>query len=440
MNLRGAAWFSLYLAVLFLPAVVAAIMDPIAGDRPTIVEVSVAVGLLAYPLIVMQFALVSHLQASSRPFGTDALVQFHQYMGFAGLAFVLAHPLLLNAQGLPLRAWVPFTTGGMLGSGALATLAVLGLVVTTVFRRLLRLSYEWWQALHLGLALAAASGIVVHILMADGYARAAPVRYVVLVYAGVFLSTAVHYRLLRPLGMRARPWEVIGNREAGADTRTLRLRAVGHGGFAFEAGQFAWLVTGPSPWSPQRHPLSIASSASGSPCGEIEFAIRAVGDWSSTVVPALGPGTRVWVDGPFGAFTLDRRPAAGFLFVAGGIGIAPVLSMLRTLRDRGDRRPLVVFYSAPDERRLAYREELERLQRDLALRIVLVLTRSTRAGTAFATGRISDRLLTRHLPPGVDRYRCFLCGPPSMMDAVAASLVRLGVTRDAIETERFNVV
>lgn len=92
MNLRGVGWFSVYLAVLFLPAVVAAIVDPVTDDRSTIVEVSVALGLLAYPLIVMQFALVSHLQASSRPFGTDALVQFHQYMGFAGLAFVLCTP------------------------------------------------------------------------------------------------------------------------------------------------------------------------------------------------------------------------------------------------------------------------------------------------------------------------------------------------------------
>ena len=350
------------------------------------------------------------------------------------------HPLLLNVQGLPLRAWVPFAMGGMLGTGALATLAIVGLVVTTVFRRPLRLSYEWWQALHLGLALTATSGIVVHILTADGYARAAPVRYVVLLYAGVFLATAVQYRVLRPLGMRARPWEVIANRAEGGDTRTLRLRPVGHGGFTFEAGQFAWLVTGRSPWSPQRHPLSIASSAAGGPAGEIEFAIRGVGDWSSALVPSLGPGTRVWVDGPFGAFTLDRRPAAGLVFVAGGIGIAPVLSMLRTLRDRGDRRPLVVFYSAPDETRLAYRYELERLRADLDLRIVLVLTRSTPDGPAFATGRISEPLLQRHLPPGYDRYRCFLCGPPSMMDAVAASLVRLGVARDAIETERFNVV
>lgn len=440
MNLRGVAWFSVYLAVLFLPAVVAAIVDPLTDDRATIVEVSVALGLLAYPLIVMQFALVSHLQASSRPFGTDALVQFHQYMGFAGLAFVLAHPLLLNAQGLPLRAWIPFALGGMLGTGALATLAIVGLVVTTVFRRPLRLSYEWWQALHLGLALAAAVAIVVHILTADGYARAAPVRYVVLLYAGVFLSIAVQYRVLRPLGMRGRPWEVIANRAEGGDTRTLRLRAVGHAGFVFEAGQFAWLVTGASPWSPQRHPLSIASAAPGGPAGEIEFAIRAVGDWSSTLVPSLGPGTRVWVDGPFGAFTLDRRPAAGFVFVAGGIGIAPVLSMLRTLSDRGDRRPLVVFYSAPDETRLAYRHELERLRADLDLHIVLVLTRSNSDGSALATGRISEPLLRRHLPPGYERHRCFLCGPPAMMDAMAASLVRLGVARDAIETERFNVV
>jgi len=54
---------------------------------------SVALGFFAYPVVAMQFALVSRLQTSSRPFGTDALVQFHQYVGVLGLALVLAHPL-----------------------------------------------------------------------------------------------------------------------------------------------------------------------------------------------------------------------------------------------------------------------------------------------------------------------------------------------------------
>src|SRR5690606_40162353 len=114
--------------------------------------------------------------------------------------------------------------------------------------------------------------------------------------------------------------------EGEGRSRLRRLRRVGHGGFLFGPGQSAWLATGRHPvWSAQ-HPISIASSAEPAPDGALEFGIKALGDWSGEVVPALGPGARVWVDGPFGAFTPEGRPAQGYVLIAGGIGISPMRS------------------------------------------------------------------------------------------------------------------
>jgi predicted ferric reductase len=159
------------------------------------------------------------------------------------------------------------------------------------------------------------------------------------------LLLLLRYRLMRPLMLWRRPWELIENRDAGGSTRLLRVRPVGHAGFAFEPGQFAWLMTGSSPlWSAQ-HPISMASSAERPADGTIEFAIKALGDWSGTVVPALAPGARLWVDGAFGAFTPEGRPAQGYVLIAGGIGISPMRSILQTLRDREDVRPVVLFYA-----------------------------------------------------------------------------------------------
>jgi predicted ferric reductase len=74
----------------------------------------------------------------------------------------------------------------------------------------------------------------------------------------------------------------------------LRIRPIGHDGFTFEPGQFAWLVTGTTPWSSQQHPLSICSSAEPAADRGLELSIKALGDWSSAVVPRLTPGMSVW--------------------------------------------------------------------------------------------------------------------------------------------------
>lgn len=436
---RGMLWFTLYMGLVLAPGAVAVIADPFDAPRPMLVEISAALGLVAFAVIATQFALVSRFQASSKPFGTDALVQFHQYIGGIALALVIAHPLLLNAAGLPGGAWNPFDPGLATRSGAIALWALVLLVVTTVFRRRLRLAYEAWQLLHLALATLAGVAMLVHVLAVNGYTRTVPVRFTMLAYAAAFGIVTLQYRLLRPLRLRQQPWEVTANLDAGGSTRLLRVRPVGHAGFLFDPGQFAWLVTGRTPLWAQQHPLSIASSAERGPDRTIEFAIKALGDWSSRVVPNLAPGTRVWVDGPFGAFTTERKAGQGFVMIAGGIGIAPMRSMLLSMRDREDRRHVVLLYAAHDEGRMILREEIEGLCGSLNIDLVLVLE-APPAGWTGERGQVTRDTLQRHLPAQFRRYHYFVCGPPPMMDAVERVLATLGAPTASIDSERFNVV
>jgi ferredoxin-NADP reductase len=152
----------------------------------------------------------------------------------------------------------------------------------------------------------------------------------------------------------------------------------------------------------------------------------------------LKQGSRLWVDGPFGAFTTEGAAGQGFVLLAGGIGIAPMRSMLLTMRDRGDRRHVMLFYAAHDPSRLVYREELEGLRASLALDLVYVFEEPGDAGTG-ERGTITRELLARRLPPHARRYHYFVCGPPPMMDAVEAALAALGIPRGSIESERFNL-
>jgi predicted ferric reductase len=436
---RGLVWFGLYVTLTLLPLVVAWWERPWDAPRPFLVEASVATGLLALPLMVFQFALVSRLGPASRPFGSDALMQVHAQVGLVALAAVVIHPLLLLGHGLPLSGWNPFGGPWLLQSGAIALWATLLIVVTSVFRRRLRLGYEAWQVLHLVLAVVLTAAMILHILAARGYAAEPGMRALLIAYAALAFGVLLHYRVLRPLLIWRRPWTLVENRDVGGSTRLLRVRPAGHAGFTFEAGQFAWLITGGSPlWSAQ-HPISMASTAERAPDGTIEFAIKALGDWSGTVVPALKPGVRLWVDGAFGAFTPEGHPAQGYVLIAGGIGISPMRSILQTLRDREDVRPVILFYAAHDWTRVSFRDELEALSQSLNLTIVYVFE-GPDADWRGERGYITADVLRRHLPRQYTRFMYFMCGPVPMMDALEVVLVEVGVPAGAIQSERFDMV
>jgi predicted ferric reductase len=437
--LHGIVWFSLYVLFTLLPAGVALAMDPYAVARPTLVEFSVGLAFVAFPLLLAQFALVSRLRAASAPFGSDALMQFHRQIAIAALAFVVLHVILLAAHGLSWQTLSPFggTTATAWGAASFWCLVVI--VVSSIVRRRLRLRYEAWQLIHLVAAIVIVAASALHILSVAGYARAAPVRNVVIAYTAVFLGVAAWYRLLRPLLLSRRRWEVIANRDEGGSTRTIAIRPLGHRGLTFEPGQFAWLVTGRMSIFAQQHPLSISSSAEQDDERTIEFTIKALGDWSGTTVPALRPGDHVWVDGPFGAFTLDRHPAQGFVLIAGGIGISPMRSMLLTMRDREDRRHVVLLYAANDASRVVFGDELDTLRRSINLDVIYVFEHPG-ADWPGERGRVTADVVRRHLPPQFTRYQYYVCGPPRMMDALEDTLTAIGVPASHINTERFDMV
>jgi predicted ferric reductase len=167
----------------------------------------------------------------------------------------------------------------------------------------------------------------------------------------------------------------------------------------------------------------------------VEFTIKAAGDFTSKVGD-LEPGTRVYLDGPYGVFSFTRNEGAGFLFVAGGIGVTPILSMLRTLADLGDRRRMTLVYANQSWADVAFDAELERLETVLDLRVIHVLN-EPHEGWEGESGYVTAETLESAMPERADRIECFLCGPGPMMDAVSDALLDLGVHLDQIHNEEF---
>jgi 3-phenylpropionate/trans-cinnamate dioxygenase ferredoxin reductase subunit len=250
-----------------------------------------------------------------------------------------------------------------------------------------------------------------------------------------------YVRGVKPWLELRRPYVVAEVKPERGTAWTLTLRPEGHGGMTFHPGQFAWLTLRSSPFADREHPFSFSSSAEDP--NRLGFTIRALGDFTGQI-GEVRPGERVYLDGPHGAFTTDRHDhAAGFVFIAGGVGITPIMSILRTLADRGDCRPLALIYANRDWEGVTFREEIEALRTTgrLDLRVVYVLERPPE-GWDGERGFVTAEVLRRHLPRSERRnvYEVFMCGPQPMMDAVERALIGLGVDMGDIHTERFNLV
>jgi predicted ferric reductase len=211
------------------------------------------------------------------------------------------------------------------------------------------------------------------------------------------------------------------------------MRPDSHAGFRFRPGQFGWLTIWGSPFKITGHPFSFSSSAAVSD-GRVEMSIRNLGDFTS-VVRNVPVGQRVYLDGPYGAFTIGN-PADMHVLIAGGIGITPMMSIVRTLADRGDRRPVVLLYASRDWDSVIFREDLEALKARLDLRVVHVLA-DPPADWPGERGYITAEMFRRHLPVPYADHEYFICGPDPMMDAIEQALAELRVPLSKYHSERY---
>lgn len=202
----------------------------------------------------------------------------------------------------------------------------------------------------------------------------------------------------------------------------------------FDAGQFVWLNIGHSPFSLLENPFSIASAPSDRP--KLAFIIKEVGDMTRRV-GAVAPGTQAHLDGPHGNLTLRGRSGEGIALIAGGVGIAPLLAILRELQHRADPRPVKLVYGNRVAAQIVHGDELRALRERGRVELTLVLAEPP-AGWGGPVGQIDAALIAATLGfPGAREWLYLLCGPPGMLDTVEDALVALGVPARQIVSERF---
>lgn len=210
-------------------------------------------------------------------------------------------------------------------------------------------------------------------------------------------------------------------------------------GFGFRPGQAIDLVlSDPAVAGTEsaRHAFSIVSAPHE---GALTIATRMRDSAFKQALARLAPGATAQVEGPFGSLTLHNKPGRAAVFVAGGIGITPFMSMLRDATATARQQQLVLLYSNRRPEDSAFLAELQRMERENRnFRMIATMTQMGGSHLQWTgkTGMINQafvRSVAAELPDPV----YYVAGPPAMVSALRETLEGAGVDGDDVRSEEF---
>lgn len=396
-------------------------------------EGAIGAGLVALSLLLLQFAHAGRWEAVSGRTGIDVTMRFHRAAAILLLALVVLHPLLFVA---PLLARDPLAglarLQAMFGSprmttGKLAWIALIATVALALTRR--RMRYEIWRLLH-GLGAGAAAGLAVWHALEVGLYSASPA------LALLWLAGLAGAGLLLGWSWGWKPWRLGGGRwrlgpvtPLGAGYWEVVLEGKAP---PYRAGQFFWLALGgAAPWND--NPFSV-SSAPGE--DRLRFVIREAGDMTRRL-GTLQAGLPVRLDGPHGAFVLPDGEGP-LLLVAGGAGIAPILSLARHLDASDDPRPVALLHGARGADRLVCRAEVEAIAARRGWRVLHLAEEGAIPPPVQAGVMTAEHLATLIAGWNSAEVTAMICGPEPMTMAVVRQLEALGLPPEGLRYELFD--
>lgn len=403
------------------------------GGKNTVLTVAKWFGLHTATLMMLQIVLISRIPWLDRRLGMDQLTRWHRWVGFALFWMVLTHFALvvigyaLLDQAPLLRTFLALA--GVVASllGMLAAAAIVMVGVTSARRIRRRLSYERWHALHMSVYLAIGLGLVHQMLEGTTFGVPAAAAYWWILWTLVLL-TLLGGRVALPLWRNARHRYTVAAVVPESDTVTSiyvtgrdleRLPAL--------AGQFCiWRFPEHNGWW-QANPFSLSAAPDGR---SLRLTAKAVGT-TSAGLRNLPVGSRVVVEGPYGAFTTLHQRTDATLLIAGGVGITPIRAMLEQAGPA-----TTVLYRVRDPAEAVLLGELQALARARGARLHL-LTGRTGDGQPPVAPFAPENLVA--LVPDITRRDVYVCGPPAMTDAVLRSLRVLRVPGAQVHAERFSL-
>ena len=386
-------------------------------------------------------ALVGILFAARAPWldqvmGTDGLRTAHRWLGFISVWAIAAHAVLstLAYAGGSITAFVPTlislvqTVPGILG--AVVGIGLFGFVaVASMKAARRRVSYETWHGIHLYVYLAVAFAFLHQLTIGADFVTDPLATWLwIALYAAAFGPLLVH-RVIWPIVITVRHQPRVERIErATADTFNLYVSGRDLDRLAVRSGQFFVLrAMTRADWM-HGHPFSISAAPDGR---SIRFTIKLEGK-GTRALAALRPGTRLLLEGPYGAMHDARAKRRRLLLIGAGIGIAPIRAMAEGFRFAPGDADLIFRARSTAEAPLL--DELHAIARQRGIRLHLLF--GNRGSAGVPADPLSPAEITR-LVPDVAARDVYLCGPNALMERVRSSLRDLGTAPSQIHYELF---
>jgi predicted ferric reductase len=387
-------------------------------------------GLVGTYLMLIVVLLAGRVPIVERTLGQDLLMRWHRKLAPWTLVLIALHGTLITvgyAQGARSGVLHQFgrlltTYPGILTATAGFALLVMAAVTSARIAKQ-RMRYETWWAVHLYTYLALALSFS-HQLANGAMFVGHPLTRVF--WTALFIGTAgfvFAYRVLLPiwrssfhqLRVAAVHAEAPGVVSVLLEGKRLRLMPIAGGQFI----QLRILKRGL--WW-QAHPYSVSALPDGR---FLRITVKDLGDHSGALT-RLEPGTRVAIEGPYGAFTAEARHGDRVLMIGAGVGVTPLRALLEDLPAHVDT---VMLARASDEQSLVLRDELRMLikLRGGRLHELLGARRQTQISARSLAGMIPD---IRHRD-------VFICGPTGFTASVLRAVRALGVPAERIHHEEF---
>lgn len=388
--------------------------------------------------LLVQAALVARVPWVEHRLGTDRLLRWHRLAGFGLFALLSGHVGLTtigwgaaNGRNPVAEVWNMIETVPNALAATVGFAVIVAIVVTSMRWARRALAYETWYFIHLYAYLAVALSFAHQFSVGADFADDLIARiYWIALHLAVILLIIGH-RFAAPIINFARFRTRIASVVHESDnTYSLWITGRGLHRFKADAGQFINLrvLNRQGWWTP--HPFSLSSKPTDA---GLRITIKVQGD-GTAMLRDIRPGTKVVVEGPYGAFRSARSGDRPVLLIAGGIGIAPIRALFEDLVRPAGQVTLLYRVSRPED--MLFQSELEAIARAKGHRIVYVV------GPRRWFGGERDPFRPTNLAtiaPDLDKRDVYICGSSSLMATASRAVRDGGVPRSRVYTEDFGI-